>query len=274
MDESSMHLKISSIDGDCNKHNEGVDVEPTKEDASGEGRKASAKKTLVEMYDFKKKRRKEEAEAALKFNQKPQDGLKYASECGHLDITDPVDVVRYLLQNKNVFEKAQIGEYLGSEKEWQDNQDRRAVEYTLYDKEMWQARKGLNKVEHARNKEVDRLKSLHKEVRNVQERILAMEADKKAKGNTLKRNAVYVRGLESGRTLAMTHRTKLDLDFRVLEEQVVQGKEVLASITKESVRLNKEIGKVKREFAETVQPAYNDTRNKMMHMETTGRRQG
>ena len=111
LDESSMHLKISSIDGDCNKHNEGVDVEPTKEDASGEGRKASAKKTLVEMYDFKKKRRKEEAEAALKFNQKPQDSLKYA----------PVDVVRYLLQNKDVFETAQIGQYLGSEKEWQDD---------------------------------------------------------------------------------------------------------------------------------------------------------
>ena len=122
LDEASTQIKRLSVDGDCKKHNEGVDVdvEPTKEDASGEGGEASAKKTLVEMYDSKKKRREEEAKAALKFNQKPQDGLKYAAERGHLDITDPVDVARYLLQNKDVFQKAQIGEYLGREKEWQD----------------------------------------------------------------------------------------------------------------------------------------------------------
>jgi brefeldin A-inhibited guanine nucleotide-exchange protein len=85
-----------------------------------EGETTNSKKTLVEMYDSKKKRREEEAKAALKFNAKPQDGLKYAADCGHLDITDPVDVARYLLQNKDVFEKAMIGEYLGQEKEWQD----------------------------------------------------------------------------------------------------------------------------------------------------------
>lgn len=80
----------------------------------------SAKKTLVELYDSKKKRREEESQAALKFNQKPTSGLKYAAEHGHLDATDPTDVARYLLQNKDSFDKAQIGEYLGREKEWQD----------------------------------------------------------------------------------------------------------------------------------------------------------
>jgi hypothetical protein len=75
-----------------------------------------------------------------------------------------------------------------------------------------------------------------------------------------------MRGLKCGRTLAMTHRTKLDLDCKELEEQFMQGKEVLVSNKKESVRLNKEIGKVKRELAETVQLAYDDARNKMMRM--------
>ncbi|KAL3771122.1 hypothetical protein ACHAW5_010296 [Stephanodiscus triporus] len=120
LDEASLQLKSLSINGDYMKDSEGVNVDPMKEDASAEGGEASAKKTLVEMYDSKKKRREEEAKAALKFNQKPQDGLKYAAERGHLDITDPVDVARYLLQNKDIFEKAQIGEYLGREKEWQD----------------------------------------------------------------------------------------------------------------------------------------------------------
>ncbi len=50
--------------------------------------------------------------------------------------------------------------------------------------------KGLDVAEHARNEEANRLRSLHKEVHEVQERILAMEAKEKAKGNALKRNAV------------------------------------------------------------------------------------
>ena len=157
-------------------------------------------------------------------------------------------------------EKEELDEYQRLDR------DRRAVEYTLYDKELRRAREGLDEVEHARHEEVDRLSSLHEEVRDVQERILAVEADEKAKGNALKRNAVYVRGLENDRTSAMTHRTKLDLECRELEEQLVQGKEVLADNKKELVRLNEEIGKVERELAETVQPAYDDARNEMMRM--------
>jgi hypothetical protein len=113
-------------------------------------------------------------------------------------------------------------------------------------KELRRARKGLDEVEHARNKEANRLSSLHKELRDVQERILAVEAEEKAKGNALKRNAVE------------------------LEEQLVQGKEVLASNKNESARLNEEIGKTKRELAETVQQAYDDAVNKMMHMTNQG----
>ncbi len=70
---------------------------------------------------------------------------------------------------------------------------RRAVEYMLYDKELQRAHEGLDKVKQARNKETKRLSSLQEEVSNVQERILAMEAKEKAKGNALKRNAVYMR---------------------------------------------------------------------------------
>uniref|UniRef100_A0A7S1YBP5 SEC7 domain-containing protein n=1 Tax=Grammatophora oceanica TaxID=210454 RepID=A0A7S1YBP5_9STRA len=77
------------------------------------------KSSLVAMYDSKKKRRKEESEAALRFNRKPAAGIKYAAECGHIDASDPEDVARYLLKNKDVFEKTQIGEYLGREPEYQ-----------------------------------------------------------------------------------------------------------------------------------------------------------
>eukprot|EP00547_Thalassionema_nitzschioides_P015313 CAMPEP_0194232056 /NCGR_PEP_ID=MMETSP0158-20130606/570_1 /TAXON_ID=33649 /ORGANISM="Thalassionema nitzschioides, Strain L26-B" /LENGTH=2053 /DNA_ID=CAMNT_0038964771 /DNA_START=104 /DNA_END=6264 /DNA_ORIENTATION=+ len=78
------------------------------------------KKTLVQIYDSKKKRRAEESEAVLRFNQKPSAGIKYANQCGHIDATDPTDVARYLLKNKDIFDKTQIGDYLGREPTYQE----------------------------------------------------------------------------------------------------------------------------------------------------------
>ena len=43
------------------------------------------------------------------------------------------------------------------------DRDRRAVEYTLYDKELRRAREGLDEIEHSRNEEVDKLSNLHGE---------------------------------------------------------------------------------------------------------------
>ena len=83
-------------------------------DGSGGGQQ-----NLVEVYSSKKKRRAEEAEVILRFNQKPSAGLKYAVTCQHVDGDDPVDVARYLLKNKDSFEKTQIGECLGREAQYQ-----------------------------------------------------------------------------------------------------------------------------------------------------------
>ena len=76
-------------------------------------------RNLVEAYGSKKKKRAEESEAILRFNQKPAKGIAYAAKCGHIDGEDPVDVARFLLKNKDVLEKTQIGEYLGREPDYQ-----------------------------------------------------------------------------------------------------------------------------------------------------------
>ena len=77
------------------------------------------KKSLVEIYGSKKKRRAEEAECILRFNRKPSAGIAYAAKCNHIDGTDPTDVARYLLKSKDLFDKTQIGEYLGREPDYQ-----------------------------------------------------------------------------------------------------------------------------------------------------------
>ena len=75
--------------------------------------------TLVQVFDSKKRRREEEARVVLRFNQKPSSGIKHAGQCGHIDSDDAVDVAQYLLKMKDLFEKTQIGEYLGREPDYQ-----------------------------------------------------------------------------------------------------------------------------------------------------------
>ncbi|KAG7368959.1 RalF-like Dot/Icm system translocated protein [Nitzschia inconspicua] len=85
-----------------------------------ESSNGESKKSLVEIYGSKKKRREEKAEVILRFNQKPKAGIAYAAKCGHVDPSDPADVARFLLENKDVFEKTQIGEYLGREPDYEE----------------------------------------------------------------------------------------------------------------------------------------------------------
>ena len=87
---------------------------------SSEPVETTKQQNLVEIYGSKKKRREEESEVILRFNQKPSAGIAYASQCGHVDGSDPDDVARYLLANKDKFDKTQIGEFLGREPEYQN----------------------------------------------------------------------------------------------------------------------------------------------------------
>lgn len=75
---------------------------------------------IVKMYDSKRKRREQEAEIFIRFNQDPKAGLKYAGECGLLDVTAPEEVAKFFLKNKDKLDKTQIGDYLGREPEYQN----------------------------------------------------------------------------------------------------------------------------------------------------------
>jgi len=84
------------------------------------GNDSLGKQSLVQIYDSKKKRREEEANAIIRFNQKPSAGIKYASEVSLINGDDPADVACYLLSNKEILDKTQIGEYLGREPDYQN----------------------------------------------------------------------------------------------------------------------------------------------------------
>jgi Guanine nucleotide exchange factor in Golgi transport N-terminal/Sec7 domain/Dimerisation and cyclophilin-binding domain of Mon2 len=104
------------------KHGKSIPVSEESNTSETPEKKANGEdeRTLVEIYDSKKKRRAEESEAILRFNQKPSSGIKYAHQCGHMDGNDPMEVAKYLLKNKDFFDKTQIGEFLGREPAYQN----------------------------------------------------------------------------------------------------------------------------------------------------------
>jgi len=90
-------------------------VEMIGADSAGGFTPIAEKHSLVQIYDSKKKRREDEARVTLRFNQKPSAGIKFASQIGLIDGEDPADVAQFLLSNKDIFDKTQIGEFLGRE---------------------------------------------------------------------------------------------------------------------------------------------------------------
>lgn len=76
----------------------------------------------------------------------------------------------------------------------------------------------------------------------------------------------YICSLEKDKTIAMTHKTKLDLQVTEIQEQLQQGSEVMASNKRELKKLNEEIAKVESELTDTVQPAYEKAKRAMVSM--------
>jgi Sec7-like guanine-nucleotide exchange factor len=111
-------MKVEDEDDEEN-NDEKKHKESRKSSAVSTSENGEEKQSLVEIYDSKKRRRQEESEVILRFNQKPKAGIAYASKCGHVDGSDPADVARFLLKNKDNFEKTQIGEFLGREPEYE-----------------------------------------------------------------------------------------------------------------------------------------------------------
>ncbi|GKY90351.1 hypothetical protein MPSEU_000009100 [Mayamaea pseudoterrestris] len=115
----SFHGAENDIEGDVasamsRDTDGGMPASPSRESAVD-----SSGQKLVDIYDSKRKRREEASEVILRFNQKPSAGISYAIKCGHVDGDDAADVAQFLLKNKDNFEKAMIGEYLGREPEYQ-----------------------------------------------------------------------------------------------------------------------------------------------------------
>lgn len=142
---------------------------------------------------------------------------------------------------------------------------RRAIEYTLYDKELRRARKYLDDLEHDRFEHTDRLSELHKEKKRLEEEIVNVDARLKTKQNTLKRSKTSFKSLEADKTAAVKQVTKLKLQVQELQENI-NGKESQDQANQKELKvLQKAITKAQNQLKQ-IKPQHEEASTKLQQM--------
>lgn len=135
---------------------------------------------------------------------------------------------------------------------------RRAMEYTLYDKELRRARKALDKLEQDRVEHVERVSELHELNKETHDNIRNVEAVMKTKANALKRNKQALTDLEADKKIAVKQHTTLKLECTELQESISAAENQEKSNAKELQKLASEIATAQTELNDKVHPQYEE----------------
>jgi len=198
------------------------------------------------VYDEKKKESKLKMEENSENMEKIQETLNYMNE--------RLDELRSEKEELTIYTKL--------------DKQRKAMAYTLYDKELRRARETLDEMEHEKMEESDIRNDIYEKLRVTADEISNVEVVLKSKSNGRKRNKVLTKDLEEDKTAAVTLRTKLDLQTKELSE-TIQSYEKTLTQNKETLKeLTQQISKEQHTLGTLVQPKYDDAKealNRMTH---------
>lgn len=121
------------------------------------------------------------------------------------------------------------------------DRERKALEFTLYDKELRRARLVLDNIEHQRVNHLREQGETYELVKRTHDQIQSAEADQKIKIEKLKRVRNNRVDLEQTKSEALTLKTRLGLQCQELEDQLTQMEETAKRNEKELQKLEKEI---------------------------------
>jgi structural maintenance of chromosome 3 (chondroitin sulfate proteoglycan 6) len=147
-------------------------------------------------------------------------------------------------------EKAELGAYQELDR------TRRALQYTLYDRELTTARQELSILEDSRQEDVSRANELHDELRGIQESIAEKEtrlAEAVIKAERLEASKVAA---EEERREIIVERAKIELQVKNMAERVAADAEGQVSLAAEAEALHLTIAERETELERTVEPAY------------------
>ncbi|GMI01375.1 hypothetical protein TrLO_g1143 [Triparma laevis f. longispina] len=150
------------------------------------------------------------------------------------------------------------------------DRERRALEYTLYDKELRRAREALDELEHARSDDAEATNDLHESAMETTDQIRSIERQMKQSTAQLRRCTTDIESLDAELTATVTRRAQLELEVGELKTLASSDANSQKKMKVELGKVEKEIEAAKDKLKKTVQPAYEAARKNLA--ETTAKK--
>ncbi|KAM3307623.1 structural maintenance of chromosomes protein 3 [Capsicum chacoense] len=184
------------------------------------------------------------------YEERRRESLKIMQETGNKR-KQIIQVVQYLDERLNELEqeKEELKKYQQLDKQ------RKSLEYTIYDKELHDARQKLNEVEEARNKVSENSTKMYESVLEAHEKSKELEKLSKDLTKEIQIFSKEKEAAEKQRTEAIRKRAKLDLDYKDLQEKMSTNIKAKDDAQKQLMLLEREVQETKNALND-IKPLY------------------
>lgn len=174
------------------------------------------------------------------YEERRRESLKIMQETGNKR-KQIIQVVQYLDERLNELEqeKEELRKYQQLDKQ------RKSLEYTIFDKELHDARQKLNEVEEARSKVAENSTKMYESVLEAHEKSKELEKLSKDLTKEIQILSKEKEAVEKQRTEAIRKRAKLDLDYKDLQEKMSTNIKAKDDAQKQLMLLEKEVQETK-----------------------------
>lgn len=174
------------------------------------------------------------------YEERRRESLKIMQETGNKR-KQIIQVVQYLDERLNELEqeKEELKKYQQLDKQ------RKSLQYTIFDKELHDARQKLNEVEEARNKVAENSTKMYESVLEAHEKSKELEKLSKDLTKEIQILSKEKEAVEKQRTEAIRKRAKLDLDYKDLQEKMSTNIKAKDDAQKQLMLLEREVQETK-----------------------------
>ncbi|CAI9105898.1 OLC1v1004922C1 [Oldenlandia corymbosa var. corymbosa] len=184
------------------------------------------------------------------YEERRRESLKIMQETGNKR-KQIIEVVKYLDERLRELdeEKEELKQYQQLDKQ------RKSLEYTIFDKELHDARQKLIEIENSRNRVSEKSNKMYNSVLDAHEKSKELERDHKDLTKEIQILAKEKEAVEKQRTEAIQQRAKLELDEKDLQDKISANKKAEEEAAKQLKLLEKEIDESTNEL-NSIKPLY------------------
>ncbi len=151
-------------------------------------------------------------------------------------------------------EKDELKAYQGLDRE------HRALEYTLYSKELHKTKAHLDTVENNRTQDTEHAHTLHERVRQTQNSLHEHEQRNDALDQNIQRTKTFRSGLEKDRAEKLRLRAQLELEVKDMEDKVALDKDAQDRFQQELTEVEEQCATTRQELEDDAAPAHEAAR--------------